>query len=187
MRDEETDEAEIARQEPILALILLAGTATVLNFSSTSRQLMDNPDINGALVPVLAFLAGLLYGILGYWIGGLTVLIGIRGAKGEETYRGARHILGYSLPPLALSLVVWPVRLALFGSDSFRSGGSDEGAGYWIFSGIALAFLAWSLALLAIGVREIHGWTTVRAIGALAFAALALACLALLALLAGGV
>lgn len=187
IRDEETEEGEVARQEPIFALIILAGTAAVLNFSTTARELMDDPGIDAALVPVLAFLAGLLYGVIGYWLGGLALLLGIRGAKGETSWRESRQILGYSLAPLAASLVVWPVRLALYGADSFRTGGSDEGAGSWIFTAIALGFLAWSLAVLLVGTREVYGWTTVRAIGALAFAALALACLALLALLAGGV
>lgn len=185
IRDEETEEGEVARQEPIFALIMLAGTAAVLNFSTTARELMDDPGIDGALVPVLAFLAGLLYGVLGYWLGGLALLLGIRGAKGETSWRESRQILGYSLAPLAASLAVWPVRLALFGADSFHTGGSDEGAGYWAFTAIALAFLAWSLAVLVVGTREVYGWTTVRAIGSLSLAVLAMLGFGVLALVFG--
>ncbi len=185
IHDEETEEGEIARQEPIFALIILAGTAAVLNFSTSARELMDDPAIDGALVPVLAFLAGLLYGVIGYWLGGLAVLLGIRGAKGETSWRESRQILGYSLAPLAASLGVWPLRLALYGSDSFRTGGSDEGAGSWIFTAIALGFLAWSLAVLVVGTREVYGWTVVRAIGALSLAVLAMLGFGVLALVLG--
>ena len=79
-----------------------------------------------------------------------------------------------------------PLQLAVFGDDNFRSGGSDEGAGYWAFTGLALVFLAWSLAVLAIGVREMHGWTIIRAIGSFALAVLALLGLGVAALFVGG-
>ena len=179
---DDSDEAASARQEPIVALIYLAGIAAVLSFSSTSRQLLDDPAVDGALVPILVFLGGGIYGFAGYWLGGLALHFGIRGAKGEGTYRNARHILGYALAPLALSLLVWPIRLAAFGSDNFKSGGSDEGAGFWAFTLVSLGFLVWSLALLAVGVREVHGWTVTRSIGAIVLTALALLGLGVLAL-----
>lgn len=186
MRDD-SDEVASARQEPVIALVFLAGIAAVLSFSATSREFLDDPAVDGALVPVLAFLGGGMYGFAGYWIGGAALYLGIRGAKGEGSYRSARHILAYSLAPLALALVVvWPLQIAVFGDDNFRSGGSDEGAGYWAFTGLALVFLAWSLAVLAIGVRETHGWTIIRAIGSFALAVLALLGLGVAALLVGG-
>jgi hypothetical protein len=186
MRDD-SDAAAAARQEPIIALVFLAGIAAVLSFSSTSRELLDDPAVDGALVPVLAFLGGGIYGFAGYWIGAAALYLGVRGAKGEASYRSARHLVGYALAPLALSLlVVWPIRLAVFGSDSFRSGGSDEGAGYWAFTVAELCFLAWSLGVLALGVREVHGWTAIRSIGALALTVLALLGLGVLAVVVGG-
>ena len=94
-------------------------------------------------------------------------------------------MLGLALAPLAASIAVWPIRLAVFGSDSFRSGGSDEGAGYWAFTALALVFLAWSLGLLVIGVREVFGWTVVRALGALSLTMLVLLGFAVLALAVG--
>ena len=94
----------------------------MLAFSATSRELLDDPAVDGALVPVLAFLGGGIYGFAGYWLGGLALYLGVKGAKGEATYREARHILGYALAPLALSLVaVWPARLVAFGSDNFAA------------------------------------------------------------------
>ena len=94
-------------------------------------------------------------------------------------------MLGYALAPLAVSLALWPIRLAAFGGDSFRTGGSDEGAGYWAFTALALVFLVWSLGLLVLGVSEIHGWTVVRALGALSLTMLVLLGFAVLALAVG--
>ena len=171
---EESPKAVEARQEPIVALVFLAGIAAVLAFSSTSRELLDDPGIDGALVPVLAFLGGGIYGFAGYWVGGLALYLGIRGAKGEGSFVQARHVLAYALAPMALALAVWPVRLAVYGGDSFRSGGADEGLGHWVFTGISLGFFLWSLALLHLGIRVVHGFTPIRALGALVLTALAL-------------
>ena len=44
------------------------------------------------------------------------------------------------------------LRLIIFGGESFRSGGSDEGAGFWAFTILALCFALWSFALLVVGV-----------------------------------
>jgi hypothetical protein len=180
MRDDERPAAE-ARSEPALAVVLLAGIASVLSFSATSREFLDEPGVDGALVPVLAFLGGAVYGLAGYWLGGLALHLGVRGARGEGSYRQARHVLAYALVPLALSLlVVWPIQAVVFGADNFRSGGSDEGAGYWAFTGVSLVFLTWSLVLLVVGVRELHSWTTVRSLGALLLTGMALLAIALL-------
>jgi hypothetical protein len=186
MRETSKQAAE-AREEPVLLLILLAGIAAILAFSSTSREFLDDSDIDGALIPILVFLAGAIYGFAGYWIGGAALYLGIRGAKGEATYRQARHLLAYALVPLAASLVVvWPIRLAVFGGDSFRSGGSDEGAGNWVFTGLTLVFAVWSLTVLVIGVRAFYGWTTMRSVGALLVTMLALSGIAVLGVAVGG-
>ena len=68
--------------------------------------------------------------------------------------------------PLALSLVLLPVRLALYGGDIFRSGGSDSGSGAHVFTVLEAGFGLWSLALLAIGVRIVYGWSWPRTVGA---------------------
>ena len=74
--------------------------------------------------------------------------------------------------PIALALVLyWPIRIAVYGSDLFRTGGADgRGAGElvaWIFYG----FVIWSLGLLLVGVRTVHGWTWARSIAGVAWAA----------------
>jgi hypothetical protein len=66
-------------------------------------------------------------------------------------------VLAFASAPVALSLfVVWPVRLAVYGEDVFRSGGSDHGAGNTAFVVIELAFAAWALGLLLFGLRELY-------------------------------
>lgn len=183
LRDDSIEAAQ-ARQEPITALIFLAAIAAVLS-SPPFGRLLDDPEIDGLLVPVLAVAAGGIYGFFGYWIGGGLVYLGARGAGGDGTYRRARHILGFAAAPLALSLLaVWPLRLALYGGDVFRTGGADAGAAADVFAGLELAFIVWALALLPIGVRVVHRWSWFRSLAACGLAA-ALPALAVLVDLLG--
>jgi hypothetical protein len=185
MRDD-SDRVANAQQEPALLLIFLSGMAAVLTFSVSANEFLDDPAVDGALVAVLAFLGGGIYGFAGYWLGGGALYWGQRGAKGEGSYRQARHLLAYAITPLALSLfVVWPVRLAMYGSDNFRTGGADDGTPRWIFTAITLAFLAWSLGLVLVGVRTLNGWTVLRSLGALLLTMTALLMVALAALVIG--
>ena len=174
LRDDSREEAE-AREEPVLALALLAGIAGVLA-TPTVGDLLDNPERDALVVAVLIFLAGALYGTATYWVGGGALHVGLKAAGGQGTYRQARHMLAFAAAPLALSLLLlWPVRLALHGGDLFREGGSDEsGAVRWVFEALELAFFAWSAALLVLAVRTVHDWPLVRSLGALALAVLAL-------------
>jgi hypothetical protein len=81
-------------------------------------------------------------------------------------------LLGLASAPLALSLLVfWPIRIAVYGSDLFRTGGNDYGRGDTVFGAVYLGFLAWSVCLIVIGVRSVHGWTVSRALSAVALAA----------------
>lgn len=182
LRDD-SDEAAGARQEPALALLILSGIAAVLSFSGATRTLLDNPERDGAVVAVVVFLGGALYGTAGYWLGGLALHLGVRGARGDGTYRQARHLLAYGLAPLAASLLVWAVRLVALRGDNFRSGGSDEGSVHWVLAGIQFAFLAWAVALLVLGVREVYRFTLIRSLGALLLSLMALGGLGLVALL----
>ena len=85
----------------------------------------------------------------------------------------------FAVAPIALSLLlVWPLQLAFYGSDVFRRGGSDHGAGARFFDLLELGFAAWAAVLLLVGVRAVHGWTWSRSLGALGLVALFLAALA---------
>jgi hypothetical protein len=154
----ESEEDVAARAEPLLAIGWLAGIAAVL-ISSTAIDPLDDFQIDGLVFAVWVFLAGGAYGFVGYWLGGGALQIGLRGAGSVAPYRLARHLLVFAAVPTALSLVVWPVRLALYGGDVFRSGGSDPALANDVFYGIQALFGVWSLALLALGVRVIWDWS----------------------------
>ena len=178
LREEDPDDVA-ARSEPILLVVWMAGAAAVLA-TPTAGALLDKPDYDAALVAVWAFVAGGLYGAVGYVLLGFGLYFGTRLLGSLGSFRRERQIVGFALVPLALSLVVLlPVRVALYGGDAFRGGGADEGAGETALLAIQLGFVAWSLVLLVIGARVVHGWTWLRTLGAL------VAGLALLAAIVG--
>src|SRR5918996_718251 len=115
---EDDPEDVVARSEPVLLLVWLAGAASVLA-SPTAGGLLDNPDYDVAVFAVWTFIAGGIYGAVGYFF----------------------------------------VRFALYGGDTFRDGGADEGAGETALLGLQLGFAAWSLGLIVLGVRVVHGWS----------------------------
>jgi hypothetical protein len=177
LRDESADAVE-ARQEPVTAVVFLAGIAGVL-LAPRFGRLYDDPEVDALLVIVIAVFAGGIYAFFSYWILGWALSLGVRAIGGEAPARRCRHVLAFALVPLALSLVVvWPLRLALYGGDVFRTGGADSGTGGDVFKWLLLAFVAWSLALLVVGMRTVQGWTWARAAAASGFA-IALVTLAL--------
>jgi hypothetical protein len=174
LRDEDPDDVA-ARSEPVLLLVWLAGTASVLA-TPTAAGLLDNPDYDPLLLAVWAFIAGGIYGAVGYFVVGFALFFGARLLGSLGSFRRERQIVGFAVVPLALSvLVLLPVRLALYGGDTFRDGGADEGSGETVLLGLQLAFVAWSLVLLAIGVMIVHGWTWLRSLAVLGAAGALLA------------
>ena len=160
LRDDSDDAAE-ARQEPVTAIVLLAGIAGVLA-STVAGRTLDDPAIDALSVAVWAFIGGGFYGIATYFGIGALVLLGASFAGSVGAYRRARHTLAFASVPIALTLLVWPVRLSLYGTDVFRSGGADGEADV-VFDVIVGAAVAWSVVLLAIGNRAVHDWSWPRA------------------------
>jgi hypothetical protein len=157
MRDD-SDSAARARSEAVLGLVILSGIGTIL-WTPTAGTVMD---VNGAHasdgldVALWALFSGALYGAVFYFLGGL-VLYALTRVVGGITYRQVRHVLAFASAPVALSLLVlWPVRLAVYGEDLFRTGGTDHGAGNTTFVVLELLCVAWSLALLALGLRTVR-------------------------------
>jgi hypothetical protein len=165
-----------ARQEPVLALVLLAGMAGILVAPSTGRLLNESiADNSMTLVAALVFITGGLYGAATYWIGGAALYVGLKGAGSRGSYLRARHILAFAAAPLVLGLVfVWPVRIAIYGSDFFRTGGSDEGTGNLVFELVLAAIGLWAVGLLVYGISVVERWSVVRALVAVALVVLSL-------------
>jgi hypothetical protein len=158
------------RSEPVLLIVILAGIAVALS-SGTASHLMDDSSYDGLVTAVWAFLVGGVNGAFGYFFLGALLHFGGRALGSQGTYRRARHVLAFAAVPIALSLVLWPVKLVLYGDDVFRSGGHDSGAGAHTFTALTLVFVAWAVALLVVGVRSVHGWTWGRAAAACLIAA----------------
>jgi hypothetical protein len=179
LRDD-SEEAASARQEPITAVVFLAGISIFLS-TRTAGRLFDDIEFDWLLVVVEAVVAGLLVAVQNFWVLGGAVYLGGRAADSAASYRQARHLTGLATTPWVLALVcVWPIRLAMFGADAFRSGGSDHGAAEAVFRTIDLGLLVWSAALVYLGVRALNGWSWARSLAGCAVAGVVFALLVLL-------
>jgi hypothetical protein len=176
LREDDPDDVT-ARSEPILLVVLMAGAATVLA-TPTAGRLFDNPSYDPLLLAVWTFIAGGIYGAVGYFLLGFAIFFGARLMGSLGSFRRERQLAGFALVPLAASLlVVLPLRLALYGGDTFHEGGADEGTGEAVLLGLQLVFAAWSLGLLLLGVRVVHGWDWVRSAAVVVSGAAVLAAL----------
>lgn len=170
LRDD-SDQAMEARQEPLTAIIGLAGFAGVLG-TPVARHLLNDPSSSVSLIPVWVFIGGAVYALAVYWLGGGLLYGAARRLGGLGSYRRARGILALSAAPLALTLfMLWPVRIAIYGQNLFRTGGPDWGAGDRIFGDLLYTACAWCAILLVMGVRSVHGWSWARSLATVALAA----------------
>ena len=107
---------------------------------------------------------------------GFGVYFGVRLLGSLGDFRRARQTVGFALVPLAASLfLTLPLRLALYGGDTFRGGGADEGVGGDVLLGLQLGAAVWSFGLLVIGTVRVHGWSWLRSLASLAAAVALLA------------
>ena len=135
--------------------------------------------MDASLVAVWAFFAGGLYGFGLYLVVGKVFHVALRRLGGRGSFRRARHVLAFAAAPIALALFIyWPVRIALYGEDAFRTGGADGGTAGTALSWVFYGFVLWALALLVVGVRTVHGWSWSRSLAGVAFAASIAAALA---------
>ena len=170
LRDD-SDEAFEARQEPLMAMVGLAGIAAVLG-SPVARHLLNDASFSVSLIPVWAFLGGAVYAVAVYWAGGGLLFGAARRLGSLGSYRRARSVLALSGAPLALALLtLWPLRILIYGQNLFRTGGPDWGPGDRIFGGLLYFAFAWSAVLLVIGVRSVHGWSWGRSLATVGLAA----------------
>lgn len=185
LRDE-TEAGVESRQEPLTAIAGLAGISAVLG-TPIARQLLNDGSFSVSLIPVWAFFGGVVYAVAVYWLGGGLLYGAARRFGGLGSYRRGRHVLTLSATPLALALLtLWPIRIAIYGQDLFRTGGTDWGPGDRIFGGLLYFAFAWSAVLLVIGVRSVHGWSWGRSLGTVGLAAALPALIVLAAHVEGG-
>ena len=175
----EDDETDVeARSEPILAIVIVAGMAGIL-LTPAWGTLLDEETLDWLVLAVVTFIGGLLYGAAGYFLLGLVVWLGARGVGVDTRARKARQVVGFAALPLALSIVITlPAIVLAFGSDWFRTGGSDDGSGRVVVVSAGLAFALWSLGLLAVGLRTTFELPWRGVIGALALAGVLVAAIA---------
>jgi hypothetical protein len=146
----ETDEDDTAaRQEPILAVVLLAGMTAVLLMGGA---LVVDASVDGLVAAAITFIAGGLYGAAGYFVLGLGVWAGVRSAGGDGSFVQSRHLVAASAVPIAAAFaLVAPVVAFVYGMDFFRPGSAAEGERTVL--GLGLPFVAWGLGLLVAGLR----------------------------------
>ena len=169
LRDD-SENAARARAEPLIALVWLAGIACVLA-TPVAGRVLDDVAFDALVVAVWAFLGGGLFGIAVYFAAGAALQLAGRVFGTRGSYRRARHVLGFSVAPLALALdLYWPIRIAIQGGDAFRTGGGDGGH---VLADLFYVFVAWAVVLLVLGVRTVHGWSWSRAAATVAVAAAA--------------
>lgn len=147
----DSEESAADRAEPVLAVILLAGMAIALASNAATSY-------RGLMLPVLIFIGGGITGAAAYFIFGGLLYYSARLLGSHGSFRRARHVLAFASVPIALSLIASP-------------------AGRHAFAWIIFVFVAWSTVLLVIGVRAVHGWSWLRAAGAVAPIALIVAVL----------
>ena len=137
-------------------IIGLAGFAGVLA-TPVARHLLNDPSASLSLIPVWVFLGGAAYAVAVYWLGGGLLYGAARRFGGLGSFRRARSVLALSSAPLALALfTLWPVRIAIYGQNLFRTGGDDWGPGDRTFGGLLYFAFAWVwILLLVIGVRSV--------------------------------
>jgi hypothetical protein len=150
----ETDDNDVdARSEPVLAITILAGMACVL-LTPAWGTVMDDSTVDTLVLVVVTFIGGLFYGAAGYFLLGLALLLGAKAVGVDPPFKIARQVVAFAALPLALAFVVLvPVIAIAFGADWFRTGGSDEGTGRVVVTALGLGFVAWSIVLVALGVR----------------------------------
>ena len=169
LREDDPDDV-VARSEPILLLIWLAGCASFL-MSPLASKILDDPDYDAVNLAIWFFIGGGVNGAACYFIFGFALYFGALLLGSQGSFQRERQVVAFAAAPLALSFVVLlPIRLALYGGDTFRAGGADEGAGETVLLVAQYAFAAWSLGLLVLGVRVVHGWDWLRAIASVAAA-----------------
>ena len=171
---DESREAADARQEPLVAILFLAGIAMFVGLVAIEPPYdRYHTDFSAFNLVFESILGGALVAISNFWLGGALVYLGTRGLGALTGYRQARHLAGLATAPFVLALVfVVPVRFAVYGTDLFRAEGGDTSTGGHVFIAIDAVLLVWTLVLLLFGIKATQRWSWGRAAAALGVSAL---------------
>lgn len=164
LRDDSVESAG-DRQDVVVALAFGGGVAAAL--ATASFGALD--DLDALETSIWIFATGFAYGFVGYWVLGWALSFVVERLGGEGSRRRTRHVLAFALAPLVFALPTW-----------------------LIYAPLLVLVGAWSLGLLVLGLRVVHGWSGARAAAAIALAvvwlaALSVGVLSVLALLGRGV
>jgi hypothetical protein len=163
IRDDSNEVAD-ARQDAAGAIVWFAGMAGVLA-TPVASTILDDAEMDWALLAVWTFLAGGLFGFVFYFVLSKVLQVALRKLGSRGSFRRARHLLAFAAVPIALAFFVyWPVRIAIFGEDLFQFDGSDGNTVGTIIAWAFYGFAVWALALLLVGIRTVHGWSWARSL-----------------------
>jgi hypothetical protein len=132
------------RSELVSVLVFFAGIAAALAVGGDDLRELDGVD-----PAIWLFVSGLCLGFVTYWLLGWALAFVVPRLGGSGTSRRTRHVLAFSFAPLALGILAW-----------------------LIWPWLLLALAGASAALLVLGLREVEGWSTTRAVAAVALAVL---------------
>ena len=169
-----------ARQETVLAIILLAGIGGIL-ITPAWDTIMDNYERDALVTAVITFIGGGLYGAALYWIAGTALALVLRGLGSVAPSVRARHVLAFACVPLVLLIGLALVEAGLYGEDAFRTGGDDEGTPAAVFAILQALVIAWSVGLLVLGVHLVERFSWPRVAASIALVGLFLAAFSVVA------
>ena len=163
LRDD-SDETAGERQDVVVGLAFAGGVAAALATAGTGA--LDDLDALEKLVWIFA--TGFAYGFVGYWVLGWALSFVVPRLGGQGSRRRTRHVLAFALAPLVFALPAWLV-----------------------FYPLLAPLVAWSVALVVLGLAIVQRWSYGRAGAAVALALVWLGALAVgvwsgLVLLGGG-
>lgn len=161
----------------VLVLAALAGVCQLLNRASI-RNLGDT--LSTPLILLSALVLGPPFGIVALYIGGALIAWTGKWIGGSAPSSHIRTALAWANVPIAATLVVWIVDLALLGHDNFTTAKprlqASPGLSFLLMaSGVVSVVLGiWAIVLMLKGVGEVQGFSAWKALGNVLLAGLVL-------------
>ena len=147
LREEDEDDVA-ARSEPLLLVIWLAGMASVLA-TPTAADILDDPEYDTVLLVVWTFIAGGLYGVVGYFVLGLAIASACDSSEASATSDARDRRSGSrSCHSRCRCSSCCPCGSRSTAGTRFGAEARTKGRVRRVLLVVQLVFVAWSLALL---------------------------------------